>query len=603
MTCAGLNLVAADPPKRPDAIVIRPQKPGSVSDPIPTTKQAVLRGPAVAHTDPKRPGFLIIKPQPADGSVPEQQPGKSILTQTGPAGNKGSVATNQPAPRPSPVGEANQPQEADNKEDGKLILETWDAVFIRNMHVGYFHIVVREYEREGKTYRYGVKTQRLWLARFGQKVEQWGEDSSMEDAEGKVLANRVRQGLGKEQQLVLDGRVDGNKLKLKVEGTIEDEKEVPWPDGVLGVAKEATLFQDKKPKPGDVFEYLAYEGRVGRVVKFQVEAKGYEEGPLFVGGPSRKMLKSEVKMEPIGDFRLPPALVWCDAETYEVLRLETDVTSLGGRMIVLRTDKTMATRPVGQVPDLFEVQSIRLNRGIPNVHEQQEVVYKITAPQEVPVDRVFPENDRQRLENLDKEAKTVELTAKAHPPAAAMKDIEPGKEYLSSNFFIDWDDDRVKQLAQTAIRNLPGNSQDLQKAQAVAVWVNRNMKSADFSQAMASCSAVAKNLSGDCTEYSMLAAGMCRALGIPSRTALGVIYAEDRERKPFLAYHMWFEVYDGQRWVGLDATLPEVKVGPGHLKITDAHWHDEKSFAPLLPVLAVLLAGPTVEVLRVSPGR
>ena len=72
-----------------------------------------------------------------------------------------------------------------------------------------------------------------------------------------------------------------------------------------------------------------------------------------------------------------------------------------------------------------------------------------------------------------------------------------------------------------------------QKAQAVELWVNRNMKATEFSQAMATCSNVARTLSGDCTEYAMLAAGMCRALGIPSRTALGLVYAPGRDGKEF----------------------------------------------------------------------
>jgi hypothetical protein len=37
------------------------------------------------------------------------------------------------------------------------------------------------------------------------------------------------------------------------------------------------------------------------------------------------------------------------------------------------------------------------------------------------------------------------------------------------------------------------------------------------------------------------------------------------------------------------------------VKITDHSWHEEKSLAPLLPVLRVLMARPSFEVLKVSP--
>jgi transglutaminase-like putative cysteine protease len=136
---------------------------------------------------------------------------------------------------------------------------------------------------------------------------------------------------------------------------------------------------------------------------------------------------------------------------------------------------------------------------------------------------------------------------------------------------------------------------------AVEGWVKTNMKAFEFSQAMATADNVAKTLSGDCTEYAMLAAAMCRAVGVPSRTALGLVYAPGKGGKPFLAYHMWFEVYAGGQWVSLDATLGMGGVGPGHVKIADHSWHDEKSFAPLLPVLRTLAARPTFEVLKVNP--
>jgi len=118
--------------------------------------------------------------------------------------------------------------------------------------------------------------------------------------------------------------------------------------------------------------------------------------------------------------------------------------------------------------------------------------------------------------------------------------------------------------------------------------------------ATAPADVVAKSLSGDCTEYAMLSAAMCRALGVPSRTAVGLVHAPGRDGKFYLAYHMWTEVYADGQWVPIDATLGMGGVGPGHVKISDASWHEERSIAPLLPMLRVLMAKPTVQVLQVG---
>jgi len=105
----------------------------------------------------------------------------------------------------------------------------------------------------------------------------------------------------------------------------------------------------------------------------------------------------------------------------------------------------------------------------------------------------------------------------------------------------------------------------------------------------ATAAQIAKDLQGDCRQHAMLMAAMCRAAGIPSRTALGLVYVEDsKTRTPQLGFHMWAEVYVQNAWVGMDATLGEGLVGPGHLKIADHNWHDQQTLAPLLPVIRVM---------------
>jgi len=201
-------------------------------------------------------------------------------------------------------------------------------------------------------------------------------------------------------------------------------------------------------------------------------------------------------------------------------------------------------------------------------------------------------------------AKSFELHVSAShgPDKNAAPQPAPGPEFTESSYFINWANDAVKAHAAKAVEPLPATATDWEKAVAIEAWVNAHMKAFEFSQAMATADNVAKTLSGDCTEYAMLAAAMCRAVGVPSRTALGLVYAPGRkDGKPYLAYHMWFEVYAGGQWAPLDATLGRGGVGPGHVKITDHSWHDEKSFAPLLPVLRTLSARPSVEVMKVGP--
>jgi transglutaminase-like putative cysteine protease len=129
-------------------------------------------------------------------------------------------------------------------------------------------------------------------------------------------------------------------------------------------------------------------------------------------------------------------------------------------------------------------------------------------------------------------------------------------------------------------------------------WLNKNFRFVS-TKVMDTAAQVANDpngLSGDCTEVAMLLAAMCRAQGIPSRTAIGVIYADNP--KPHFAFHMWTEIYIQGTWLGLDATLGRGSVGPGHIKVTDSSWEGERGQTPLMPVMQFIGKHPKIEVLK-----
>ena len=562
----------------------------------PTGNYRVVRPNApTAEPQADKPGYLTIRPRGVGG--------KTQLV---------AAAGQPPAPPGSPPAAATPTVPAKEKppeEEGKVVHEAWYAMFLKGMKAGHYHVVVREYERDGKTFRYATKTQKLAVARFGQPAEIWGEDSTLETPEGQVLVTRMRQGLGKNQMLSLAGTVEGKRLKVKIEGISRGEDSIPFPEGVLGIAKEATLFADRKPKPGDTFDYRWWEGRVNRVVQFTVAAKALEDLVIYDNQPAVSALRLEVVMDAVEGFRVPPATIWVDARSFETLRMDADDPTLGGKVTVLRTTKEYALKVPAKLPELNETQSIVLPQALANVHDLGSVTYTFTLKEGTDAAKAFAADNRQAFDGpvpaargggfawTVKAVRSPEAARLADGPAAA---ANPGAEYLSDSFFIDWDNDLVKSQAKRATASLPPTATAWERAKAVELWVHRNMKSAEYSQAMATCGATAKALTGDCTEYAMLAAGLCRAVGVPSRTALGLVYAPGRDGKPTLAYHMWLEVFADGHWLGLDATLGRGSVGPGHLKITDASWHEEKSLVPLLPVLGLLGSGPKVTALTAT---
>lgn len=556
----------------------------------------------------EKAGFYVIRPggkglAPFAGSgrpspVSRPAPNPTLTTPSQPPASSVPASPGVlPVPPPPDVP---PPPEA---KDEKPLFDYWFALGIDGKRAGYVHWSAKEVTRKDKTFAVAVRYLNLTVSRFGNVVTQWGEESTVETADGQVLITSMRQGLGKDQALSLTGTVEGKTLRIKGEGAAAGAGDTPWPGDVVGLAREPKLFRDVPPKPGGTLRYPSYIPSINRVVTTTLTFEGEERRALWPGTPERRLLRFQARADPIGTVKLPASTTWVDAETYEPLMMEVDFPSLGDRLTFLRTTREAALVPVTRPVELFNVQSIRLNREIPNVHNRSAIIYKVSVPRDDDPGSVFASDARQQVKNVDPKARTLELhvAARRGPAPAAPAEPEPGPEYRGSSFFINWDNDLVKAHAAQAVAGLPPGADEWDKAVAVERWVRANMKAFEFTQAMATADNVAKTLSGDCTEYAMLAAAMCRALGIPSRTALGLVYAPGPGGKPYLAYHMWTEVYAKGQWLPLDATLGLGGVGPGHVKISDHSWHEEKTFAPLLPVLRALTARPTFEVLEVRP--
>jgi transglutaminase-like putative cysteine protease len=241
----------------------------------------------------------------------------------------------------------------------------------------------------------------------------------------------------------------------------------------------------------------------------------------------------------------------------------------------------MEAAPVATLTDIGIGQLIPLNRRILRPYEAESAQYRITLKGEGDPATAFASGGRQEIKKV--EGKSIELTIRAVRGPVAHAEEKIGDEFTQSSYFINCDDALVKAHARRAV----GTETDAwKKALRIEKWVHDHMHTVN-DEALASADHVARTLQGDCTEYAMLTAAMCRAESVPSRTAMGLIYA-DVEGRPVMAFHMWTEVWVQGQWLPLDATRGQGYVGATHLKITDHSWHDTRTVTPLLPVVAVV---------------
>jgi transglutaminase-like putative cysteine protease len=121
---------------------------------------------------------------------------------------------------------------------------------------------------------------------------------------------------------------------------------------------------------------------------------------------------------------------------------------------------------------------------------------------------------------------------------------------------IQSDDPRI----QAQARLIVGRERDPgQAARLIGTWVSAHVDRQGGAD-VPSATRVLEQRRGDCNEHTVLYVALARAVGLPARTAAGLVYLGGR-----FYYHAWPEVYLGD-WVAADPTLGQVPADAAHLR-------------------------------------
>jgi hypothetical protein len=154
--------------------------------------------------------------------------------------------------------------------------------------------------------------------------------------------------------------------------------------------------------------------------------------------------------------------------------------------------------------------------------------------------------------------------------AEALKALKP-TQYVQSD---------AAQIVSLAKRAVAGAKDAAEAVKQIESFVAGYITEKDLSVGYASAVEVAASKQGDCSEHAVLAAALCRAVGIPARVATGVAYSEGfLGQENIFGAHAWTEAYVGGKWVGLDATRSPQGFGPGHIMLATGNGDPADFFA------------------------
>jgi hypothetical protein len=468
-------------------------------------------------------------------------------------------------------------------EKARVVLETWDAVYLEGVKAGHVRTSATEFAQgDLKLLRTTVDLQ-IQVKRFKQILQLRQETGDDELPDGRVLATFMRQNVGRNKELLIVGMVKDKQLELQLDGKAGALRPAPWDDEAVGLFGQQSLWADKKVVPRSAFSYKAFEPTVSLIVRMDVTVKDLEEVDLPGSRGKARLLRVEIVPEKLENLQLPKVTLWLD-DGLRVRRQDTEIPGLG-RITLVRTTKEAALIAATEAApvDVGIGQVIRLNKKIGNPHEKSAVVFRMTVQGEEDAAKTIIQDSRQTVTKSLGSAFEVQVMPSRGPAGAPVIASAPPADCTESNYYITSADTKVRELARKAVAK---ESDPWKKALAIEKWVHRNMR-ATSAEALVPADQVARSLEGDCTEYAMLAAAMCRAEGIPSRTAIGLVY-QDSKVGPSMVFHMWTEVWVAGQWLATDATLGRGGIGPTHLKVTDHTWHDTRSQTPLIPLTRIV---------------
>jgi hypothetical protein len=241
-----------------------------------------------------------------------------------------------------------------------------------------------------------------------------------------------------------------------------------------------------------------------------------------------------------------------------------------GRVVELRLGEAIVARPEPEETarrldrvDLFALSRVELPQALPRT-VPASITYRVEG-----LPATFHQNDARQRFTRGQRGETI-LTVSARVPAAAdpARDTPRARsgarrDELASTPQIDSDDPAIVELAKQVAGDVPGS---YAAAVRLADHVYRRLQKV-YGASHDRASEVLAAGKGDCTEHALLFVALARALGIPARGVLGLVYAQYEDGVPALYWHAWAEVRSAGEWIAIDPIFGQPVADATHVAL------------------------------------
>jgi hypothetical protein len=402
-------------------------------------------------------------------------------------------------------------------------------------------------------------------------------ETCVETADGKPLSFESVQELSA-MTVKVAGTIDksGTVSVTATSMGTEQKSSLQWPEGAVMAEGLRLLNLQKGLKEGSKYIAKIFEPSMMQAIEAQIEVGSKTNVDLL----GRVVALTEVTTT----MNLPGAgTIATTTYVDDELHVQKTVMPLAGMQVEMVACTKEFALGKNDVLELIEKLFVPSPQPLDDVGSAKSIVYHLVPTQGA--DLPIPSNDNQKVQRL-KDGTILVTVAPADAPQGAKfpyKGTEQAiLEATKPTRFLQSDRKEVVDLARGAV----GDTRDAaEAARKIESFVARYIDNRSLSVGYASAAEIVVSKQGDCSEFAVLTAAMCRAVGIPAQVATGVAYVKDfGGPNGCFGGHAWVQAYIGGKpgkWVGLDAAFRSAGrggYGPGHITLAVGNGDPEGFF-------------------------
>jgi hypothetical protein len=431
------------------------------------------------------------------------------------------------------------------------------AVFMEGKKIG--HAIQSRIIADGKVTT--TEKVNMQVSRANVPVSMNMTETSIETTDGKPLGFEVVQDFGL-MTMNVSGTVNEQGIVNMTVTSAGGEQKMTfeWPNGAV-MAEGLRLLQQKRGLKGGL-EYSVKLFSPGSIQAIEAEIHIGPKRNIDLLGRVAALTEVETVLKTPGTGE-----VVSTSYVDEDLRVQKSIAPMLGAQIEMVACAKEFALGENDVLELVDKMFLASPEPLDNIESAKSIIYHL-SPASQAATLTIPSSDNQSARQLREGGVIVTVRPVTAPTGAGFPYKGKDSNILDAmkpTRFLQSNSNEIIELAKRAV----GSTEDAaDAAKRIESFVSEYIENRSLSVGYASAAEVAISRVGDCSEFAVLTASMCRAIGIPSRIVFGLVYTEDfAGRENMFGCHAWAEAYIGDKWVGLDATRAPKGFDAGHIAL------------------------------------